>query len=118
MSNRKEDAMRVKSLLTMGFLWMLAANLALSDSDGFAADAQGKQGQKEMAASDSMKKAGSQKRVDVMENVPKKGVQSDSITRGEIERRADAIEEVGSKGDLYPSTGGGTRKDVQEYIRD
>ena len=110
--------MRVKSLLTMGFLWMLAASLALSASDGFAAGAQGKQGQKEMAASDSMKKAGSQKRVDVMENLPKKGAQSDSITPGEKERRADAIEEVGSKGDLYPSTGGGTRKDVQEYIRD
>lgn len=106
------------SLVTVGFLSMLAATLALNAFNSFAADAEGKQGTKEMAASDSMKNARGQKRVDVMENLPKKGVQSDSMTPGEKERRADAIEEVGSKGDLYPSTGGGTRKDVQEYIRD
>jgi len=52
-----------------------------------------------------------------MEQLPKKGVQSDSMTP-EKEKRKDVIEDVGSKGDVYPFTGGSTRKDVIDTIRD
>ncbi len=110
--------MRGKNLVTIGFLSMLVATLVLSTSDNFAADTQGnKERIKENAASKSMKKAGSQERVDVMEQLPKKGAQPDSTTPG-TEKRKDVIEDIGSKGDVYPSTGGSTRKDVIDTIRD
>lgn len=110
--------MRGKNLVTVGFLSMLAATLVLSVSDNFAADTQGKKERtKENAASKSTKKGGSQERVDVMEQPPKKGVQSDSMTPGK-EKRTDVIEDIGTKGDVYPSTGGSTRKDVIDTIRD
>jgi hypothetical protein len=110
--------MRGKSLVTVGFLSMLAATIVLITSDSFAVETQGKKERtKENAASKSTKKAGSQERVDVMEQLPTKGVQSDSMTPGK-EKRKDVIEDVGSKGDVYPSTGGSTRKDVIDTIRD
>ncbi len=112
-----EDVMRGKNLVTVGFLSMLAATLILSPFDSFAADPQGNKGStKENAASKSRKEAGSQERVDVMEQVPKKGAQPDSMTPGK-EKRKDVIEDVGSNGDVYPSTGGSTRKDVIDTIR-
>ena len=105
-----------KTLVTVGFVSMLAATLAVSASDSFAADAQGKQGKKEMAASEGKKQAKGQKRVDVMETPSKKkGIQPDSMSAKE--ERKDVIDEVGSKGDVYPSTGG-RRKDVQEKINE
>jgi len=119
-TNHKEDAMSRKTLVTVGFLSMLAATLALSASDSLAADAkgkQGKQGKEEMAASDSEKKTAGQERVDVVEQPPEQGVQSDSVTPGKGERK-DVVEDIGSKGDEYPSTGGGTRKDVIENINE
>ena len=101
-----------KALVTVGFLSMLTATLALSASDSFAADTQGK---KESGA--SSKKAAGQKRVDVMETPSKsKGVQPDSMTPGAEGRRKDVVEGVGAKGDVYPSTGGGTRKDFVDTI--
>lgn len=103
-----------KTLATVGFFSMLAATLALNATDSFAADTQGK---KESAASVSGKKAAGQKRVDIMETPSKsKGVQPDSMTPGAEGRRKDVVDGVGSKGDVYPSTGGGTRKDVVDEI--
>jgi len=84
-----------KILVTVGFLPMLAATLALSAFDSFAADAKEK---KETPASESKQKASATKRKDVIET-PSKKAQPDS-----------------SKGDVYPSTGG-ERKDVQGSIK-
>ncbi len=109
--------MRQKNLVTVGFLSVLAATLALSPSSSFATDTIGKKERaKENAASKSAKKAGSQERVDVVDQPPKKGAQPDSMTPGK-EKRTDVIEDVGSQGDVYPSTGGSTRKDVIDTIR-
>ncbi|MGC4098757.1 MAG: hypothetical protein QM706_16715 [Nitrospira sp.] len=109
--------MRGKTLVTVGFLSMLAATLVFNTSTSFAADTQGnKERTKENSASKSMKKTGKQERVDVVEQLPKKGAQPDSMTPG-MEKRTDVIEDIGSKGDVYPSTGGSTRKDVIDTIR-
>ncbi|MFY4728883.1 hypothetical protein [Nitrospira sp. BLG_2] len=108
--------MRRKNLVTVGFLSVLTATLVLTPST-FAAETQGKKERtKENAAPKNTKQMGGQERVDVMEQPPKKGVQSDSMTPGK-EKRTDVIEDVGSQGDVYPSTGGSTRKDVIDTIR-
>jgi len=105
--------MNRKTLLTIAIVLMLAP-LAVCTSDSFAANASKK---REMKASEVKQKAAGQKRVDLMESPSKrKGVQPDSMYAKE--ERKDFIEEVGSKGDVYPSTGGGSRKDVIEDIRD
>ena len=104
-----------KTLVTVGFLSMLAASLVFSGFDSFAADAQ-KKGKKETAASGSKKKAAPEERVDIMETAPKEA-QSDSMTPGKGGDRKDMVEGVGSKGDVFPSTGG-PRKDVQEKINE
>jgi hypothetical protein len=104
--------MNRKTLVTVGFLPMLAATLALSAFDSFAADAEGKKG---MPASQSKQKASAPKRKDVVET-PSKKAQPDSMTPGKGGERKDVVEDVGSKGDVFPSTGAGTRKDVQEKI--
>ena len=107
--------MRGKSPVTAGFLLMLVATVVFSASDSFAANAQGK---KEMRVSQSKQKASAPKRKDVIET-PSKKAQPDSMSPGvrAEEERVDVVEGVGSKGDVYPSTGAGTRKDVIEKIR-
>ena len=76
------------------------------------------QGKKETPASKSKQKASAPKRKDVIET-PSKKAQPDSMSPGvqAKEERVDVIEGVGSKGDVYPSTGAGTRKDVIEKTR-
>ena len=105
-----------KTLVTVGFLSMLAASLVLSGFDSFAADAQKKKGKKETAASESKKKPAGEERTDVIETAPKEA-QHDSMTPGKEGDRKDMVEGVGSKGDVFPSTGG-PRKDVQEKINE
>ncbi len=103
-----------KTLATIAVVSMLTIPLAVGVSESFGANAQGK---RQMAASEVKQKAAGQKRVDIMEAPAKrKGVQPDSMSAKE--ERKDVIDEVGSKGDVYPSTGGGSRKDVIENIRD
>lgn len=106
--------MRGKNIVTVGFMLMLAATQALTPST-FAAE-QGKKEKTKENAAPKTKQMGGQERVDVMEQPPKKGVQSDSMTPGK-EKRTDVIDDVGSQGDVYPSTGGSTRKDVIDTIR-
>lgn len=109
--------MRGKHLILAGFLSMLSTTLVLSTSSTFATDTVGKKERaKENATSKSAKKAGSQERADIVDRPPKKGVQSDSMTPGK-EKRTDVIDDVGTQGDVYPSTGGSTRKDVIDTIR-
>jgi len=107
--------MRAKNLITVGFLSMVTATLVLTPNT-FAADTQGKKERAKENAASKTKQMRGQERVDVMEQPPKKGVQSDSRTPGK-EKRTDVIEDVGSQGDVYPSTGGSTRKDVIDTIR-
>lgn len=109
--------MRKMNLVAVGSMSILAATMFLSSPNSFAGDTQVKKERtKENAAAKSTKKTGSQERVDVMDQPSKKGVQSDSMTPGK-EKRTDVIDDVGSQGDLYPSTGGSTRKDVIDTIR-
>lgn len=108
-----------KTVMTVGFLSMLAATLAFSVSDNLAVAGQGKQGKKEQATSAGKKKAHDKMRVDVEEMPMNKGDknQPDSMEAKHKHPRQDVIEDVGSKGDVYPSTGG-PRKDVQEEINE
>ncbi len=109
--------MRKTILVIVGCMSILAATLFMGAPNTFAGDTQVKKERtKENAAAKSTKKSGSQERVDVMDQPTKKGVQSDSMTPGR-EKRKDVIDDVGSQGDLYPSTGGSTRKDFIDTIR-
>lgn len=89
--------MRVKSMLTVGFLSLVAATGAVNVSESFAADAQ---------------------RVDVIDRLPAEGVQPDSTkTAGDKVMRVDVIDSIGSQGPVYPSTSGSMRVDVIDSIR-
>ena len=87
--------MRVNSMLTVGFLAMVAT-VALGASDSFANGPQ---------------------RVDVIDNLPAKA-QWDSVkTDGEKAKRVDVVDTLESRGPVYPSTTGAMRVDVIEYTR-
>ena len=87
--------MRVNSMLTVGFLAMVAT-VALGASDSFANGPQ---------------------RVDVIDKLPAKA-QWDSVkTDGEKAKRVDVVDTLESRGPVYPSTTGAMRVDVIEYTR-
>ena len=88
--------MRMKILLAVGFLSMVTASAAVSASNSFAAS----------------------QRVDVIDHLPKKGVQLDSMTpTGDQSMRVDVIDSIGNQGPVYPSTSGAMRVDVIERTR-
>jgi len=88
--------MRVKSImLTVGFLSMIGATVALSSSNSVVTDAQ---------------------RVDVIDSLPA-GWQWDSMqTSGEKFMRVDVIDNVEWRGPVYAFTGGSMRVDVIDNI--
>jgi len=91
--------MRMKRLLAVGFLSIVAASAAFGASDSFAAS-QGSQ------------------RVDVIDHLPQEGVQLDSMTpTGAQSMRVDVIDGIGNHGPVYPSTSGAMRVDVIERTR-
>jgi hypothetical protein len=83
MSNHKEDAMRVKSILTVGFLSVMAATAVVNASDSFAADT---------------------RRVDVIETLNETVAQLDSKKAVGESMRVDVIGDIGSEGPVYPYT--------------
>ena len=88
--------MRVKSMLTVGFLSLMTGMAAVSASESFAAA----------------------QRVDVIDDLPKEGVQWDSLKHtSDQSMRVDVIESIGDQGPVYPSTSGAMRVDVIDSIR-
>jgi len=89
--------MSTKKIFRMGFLSMIAAIGVFAASTGLAAAAQ---------------------RVDVIDHLPKEGVQWDSMKRTSGQSmRVDVIDSIGSHGAVYPSTSGAMRVDVIGNIR-
>jgi hypothetical protein len=81
--NHKEDAMSMTSMLTVGFLSLMAATAVVSVSDGFAAETH---------------------RVDVIETSNETVAQPDSRKGGDESMRVDVIDHVGPEGSMYPYT--------------
>jgi len=75
--------MRVKSMLTMGFMSMMIATGVMNVSDSFASDAY---------------------RVDVIDALHATVAQEDSVKAGVEWTRVDVIERIGSQGTAYPYT--------------
>ena len=72
--------MRMKGILTAGFLSVLAATAAMNGSDSFAADAH---------------------RVDVIDAVHETVAQADSVKPGGERMRVDVIDRIESDGPVY-----------------
>jgi hypothetical protein len=75
--------MRVKSMLTVGFLSIMAATGVVNASDDVAAGVH---------------------RVDVIESPQETITQEDSVKAGSQQRRVDVIERIESGGPVYPYT--------------
>jgi hypothetical protein len=73
--------MRVKSMLTIGFMAIMATTGVVNTSDSFALDAH---------------------RVDVIEDVHETVAQPDSVKPGVEWTRVDVIQSIGSEGPAYP----------------
>jgi hypothetical protein len=73
--------MRVKSMLAVGFLSMVAVTAVVNVSKSVAADSQ---------------------RVDVIETLQETVAQSDSMKAGSDRTRVDVIEDIGAGGPTYP----------------
>ena len=116
--------MSVKSImLTIGFLSMMGATVALSSSNSVVSDAQSvdviDSSPTGESQSDSIQIAGGEKvmRVDVIDSLPT-GWQWDSMKpAGEKVVRVDVIDSVEWRGDVYAYTSGSMRVDVIDNIR-
>ena len=73
--------MRVKSMVAIGFLSMVAATGVVNTSDSVASDAN---------------------RVDVIDSLHETVAQEDSVKAGSEQRRVDVIERIAPEGAAYP----------------